>query len=114
MNTKESEQVLAERLTVMEATLVAIKQELFVTRKRLEDIMLAVAGKPEEPVIPDDLKVDRSVKGNKLPETVARRYAVWQQQHLMGMSISAIARAWKCDRRSVQYAQKNNWRAKYV
>lgn len=117
MNTLLESNALAsmgERLLAVEKSLSEVRQELFVTKKRLESALLSRASDPEEFQIPEELGVDRTQKGNKLPDKVARRWAVWQQQYVNGMSISAIARAWNCDRRSVQYAKQNKWKAKYI
>lgn len=117
MNTTLESNALAtmgERLIAVEKSLSEVRQELFVTKKKLEDALLSRASQPEEFKIPPELDVDRSQKGNKLPEKVARRWAVWHQQYVNGMSISAIARAWDCDRRSVQYAKQNQWKAKHI
>jgi hypothetical protein len=114
--TKESNAlaVMGERLMQVEKSLAEVRQELFATKKKFEDALLARASEPREFNIPPELNVDRATRGNKLPEKVARRWAVWQQQYINGMSISSIARAWDCDRRSVQYAKRNGWKAKYL
>lgn len=107
-------EVLGQRLVAVEKSLSEVRQELFMTKKKLEAALLSRASEPEDFKIPEELGVDRAQKGNKLPDKVARRWAVWHQQYVNGMSISAIARAWDCDRRSVQYAKRNQWKAKYI
>lgn len=78
-------------------------------------------GKPlHEIIVPPELafaKGSKFKKGkrffrsskNRTAEIVAKRWAMWRDQHNAGIPISVIARAWGCDHATILNAKARNW-----
>ena len=87
----------------------------------VKDSLPTVEGKPlQEIIVPPDLafaKGSKFKKGNRFfrssknrtAEIVARRWALWRDQHNAGIPISVIARAWGCDHATILNAKSRNW-----
>ena len=58
-------------------------------------------------VIPSRIKPGNKRSGarNRTHEIVAKRWGLWKIQHEQGYTTHQIARAWKCNRSSVEYAR---------
>ncbi|NCA19753.1 MAG: hypothetical protein EBS86_01285 [Crocinitomicaceae bacterium] len=48
---------------------------------------------------------------NRNAEQVAKRWSMWKTQLELGISMSAIARAWNCDHSSILHAKKKGFKA---
>ncbi|NBW20727.1 MAG: hypothetical protein EBR82_73460 [Caulobacteraceae bacterium] len=54
----------------------------------------------------------RSGGGNRTPDVVAKRWGLWRIQYQQGYTTHQIARAWGCNRSTIEYARDNGWRSK--
>lgn len=90
----------------------------------IEQIKCSNASKlPESDIIvPEELmhtkgkrhkKYGKMVYGrrNRNAEQTAKRWALWKKQMELGVSMSAIARAWGCDHSSILHAKKKGFKA---
>ena len=102
--------ILTARVNGLEAAtrkLEAEKQEL---HKKMAMVMAIKSIRESK-----ELKITDAVKykGNS-PESVEKRYRIWQVLYENGYTVSSISRAWNVDRKLVQYAHNNGWRSKYI
>jgi hypothetical protein len=74
----------------------------------------------KELVVPESLKIakPRMVKGkrksgggNRTKQVVMKRWALWRIQYEQGYTTRQIANAWKCNRKSIDYAREHHWGA---
>lgn len=68
-----------------------------------------------EIIVPHELRIIKGKAGktkNRKFEVVQKRWALWKAQHLAGIPLNAIARAWGCDHGSISYAKKHGWIAR--
>ena len=141
MNTQEVAQVLSDRvgttennIRVLEARLVAAVQSIQqlrheITLGRIErtksnqtaaERIVAGIRDEKELVVPDSLKIakPRMIKGNRKSgggnrtrQMVLKRWGLWRIQYEQGYTTRQIANAWKCNRKSIDYAREHNWGA---
>jgi hypothetical protein len=142
MNAQEVAQVLSDRvgttennIRVLEARLVAAVQSIQqlrheITLGRIErtksnqtaaERIVAGIRDEKELVVPESLKIakPRMVKGNRksgggnrTKQMVLKRWGLWRIQYEQGYTTRQIANAWKCNRKSIDYAREHNWGAK--
>ena len=135
-------QVLADRIAstegnikMLEARLVAavqsiqqLRHEITIgrierTRKNRGIAERVVAGIRDEReiVVPPRLAITkpkikkgarRSGGGNRTPDVVAKRWGLWRIQYQQGYTTHQIARAWGCNRSTIEYARDKGWRSK--
>ena len=135
-------QVLADRIAstegnikMLEARLVAAVQSIQAmrheitlgrierTRKNRGIAERVVAGIRDEReiVVPPRLAITkpkikkgarRSGGGNRTPDVVAKRWGLWRIQYQQGYTTHQIARAWGCNRSTIEYARDKGWKAK--
>ena len=74
-----------------------------------------------EIVVPKELAITKpniskgkrkSGGGNRTREMVMKRWGLWRIQYEQGYTTSQMSRAWKCNRKSIDYAKKHHWGAK--
>jgi hypothetical protein len=74
----------------------------------------------KELVVPESLKIakPRMVKGkrksgggNRTKQVVLKRWGLWRIQYEQGYTTRQIANAWKCNRKSIDYAREHHWGA---
>jgi len=68
-----------------------------------------------EIIVPHELRILKGKAGktkNRKFEVVQKRWSLWKAQHLAGIPLNAIARAWGCDHGSISYAKKHGWIAR--
>ena len=87
----------------------------------VKESLPTVEGKPlQEIIVPPELafaKGSKFKKGNRFfrssknrtAEIVARRWAMWRDQHGAGIPISVIARAWGCHHSTILNARAMKW-----
>ena len=139
---QEAAQVLSDRvgttennIRVLEARLVAavqsiqqLRHEITLgrierTRKNRGIAERVVAGIRDEReiVVPPRLAITkpkikkgarRSGGGNRTPDVVAKRWGLWRIQYQQGYTTHQIARAWGCNRSTIEYARDKGWKAK--
>jgi hypothetical protein len=142
MNTQEVAQVLTDRISgtegnirMLEARLVAAVQSIQqlrheITIGRIErtksnemaaERIVAGIRDEKELVVPESLKIakPRMVKGkrksgggNRTKQMVLKRWGLWRIQYEQGYTTRQIANAWKCNRKSIDYAREHHWGAK--
>ena len=139
---QEATQVLAERLSSTEGTVKTLEARLVAavqsiqqlrheitlgrverTRKNRGIAERVVAGIRDEReiVVPPRLAITRpkmkkgarrSGGGNRTPDVVAKRWGLWRIQYQQGYTTHQIARAWGCNRSTIEYARDKGWRSK--
>jgi hypothetical protein len=142
VNTQEVAQVLTDRISgtegnirMLEARLVAAVQSIQqlrheITIGRIErtksnetaaERIVAGIRDEKELVVPESLKIakPRMVKGkrksgggNRTKQMVLKRWGLWRIQYEQGYTTRQIANAWKCNRKSIDYAREHHWGAK--
>lgn len=135
-------QVLADRIAstegnikMLEARLVAAVQSIQamrheITLGRIErtknnrgiaDKIMAPIRDEREIVVPPQLAIThpkmkngarKSSGGNRTSEIVSKRWALWRIQYEQGYTTHQIARAWKCNRSTIEYARDKGWKSK--
>ena len=138
---QEVTQVLTERLSstegavkTLEARLVAavqsiqqLRHEITLgrierTRSNAEAAQRIVAGIRDEKElsVPGELKIakpktargrKKSGGGNRTRQMVLKRWGLWRIQYEQGYTTRQIANAWKCNRKSIDYAREHHWGA---
>ena len=107
----------------IDSTSNAIKTQLDLIRSCMviKEALPTKEGKPlPDIIVPEDLTMKRgkrfkkgkkyfTASKNRQAEIVARRWALWRDQHNAGMPLSVIARAWGCHHSTILNARKNNW-----
>jgi len=138
---QEAAQVLSDRvgttennIRVLEARLVAAVQSIQqlrheITIGRIErtkanetaaERIVAGIRDEREIVVPEALKIAKpkirkgklkSGGGNRTKQMVLKRWGLWRIQYEQGYTTRQIANAWKCNRKSIDYAREHNWGA---
>jgi hypothetical protein len=71
-------------------------------------------------IVPEQLKITKAKRGrgkriggggNRIPEVVSKRWAMWKAQMAMGYTSHQIARAWGCCRTTVENAKYAKFKA---
>lgn len=118
---EDNSHLLEKRLVAAVQTIQRLRHDITVgrierKRKNFQAAEIAVANilDEREIVVPKELAVipsrikpgcKRSGARNRTQEIVSKRWGLWKIQHEQGYTTHQIARAWKCNRTSVEYAR---------
>jgi hypothetical protein len=127
-STENNIRVLEARLVAAVQTIQQLRHEITLgrierTRKNrgIAERLVANIRDEREIVVPPLLAIKRPTirkgskrrsGGNKEPKVVAKRWALWKIQYSQGYTTHQIARAWGCNRSTIEYARDKGWRAK--
>ena len=119
--------MLEARLVAAVQTIQQLRHEISIgiiertkkNRKTAEQLVVGIRDE-REIVVPDKLRISSPKRtkgkrkaggGNRSKDIVNRRWALWKIQYEQGYTTSQIAKAWKCNRETIDYAKKRNWRS---
>jgi hypothetical protein len=127
-STENNIRVLEARLVAAVQTIQQLRHEITLgrierTRKNRGIAEKLVAGIRDEReiVVPPALAITRpklkkgkrrTSGGNRTSAIVAKRWGLWKIQYQQGYTTHQIARAWGCNRSTIEYARDKGWRAK--
>jgi len=127
-STEGSIKMLEARLVAAVQSIQAMRHDITLgrierTRKNRGIAEKIVAGIRDEReiVVPPTLAITRpkmkkggkkSGGGNRTSEIVAKRWGLWKIQYGQGYTTHQIARAWGCNRSTIEYARDKGWMAK--
>ncbi len=125
---EDNSHLLEKRLVAAVQTIQRLRHEI--TIGRLERVGSAkteaeriVAGIRDERdiVVPPQLQITKPNRtpgkrkcggGNRTRDIVLKRWGLWRIQYEQGYTTRQIANAWKCNRKSIDYAREHHWGAK--
>ena len=126
--TESNIKVLEARVVAAIQSIQAMRHEITIGRIERTKINGQAADKilvglrdEREIVVPPQLAITKaniskgkrkSGGGNRTKEIVLKRWGLWRIQYEQGYTISQIARAWKCNPKSIDYAREHHWGAK--
>ena len=126
-STENNIRVLEARLVAAVQSIQQLRHEITIGRvERTKSNQTAaeriVAGIRDEKelVVPESLKIAKpktrkgklkSGGGNRTRQMVLKRWGLWRIQYEQGYTTRQIANAWKCNRKSIDYAREHNWGA---
>lgn len=127
-STEGSIKMLEARLVAAVQSIQAMRHDITLgrierTRKNRGIAEKIVAGIRDEReiVVPPALAITRpkmkkgckkSGGGNRTSEIVTKRWGLWKIQYGQGYTTHQIARAWGCNRSTIEYARDKGWKAK--
>ena len=122
---EENNKLLEMRMVAVIQTIQQLRHEINLgrierTRSNADAARRIVAGirderelvvPPELAVIPSKIKPGNKRSGarNRKHEIVSKRWSLWKIQYEQGYTTHQIARAWKCNRTSVEYARSKDF-----
>jgi len=126
--TENNIKVLEARLVAAVQSIQQLRHEITLgrierTRSNAEAAQRIVAGIRDEKElsVPNELKIakpktargrKKSGGGNRTRQMVLKRWGLWRIQYEQGYTTRQIANAWKCNRKSIDYAREHHWGAK--
>jgi hypothetical protein len=118
---EDNSHLLERRLVAAVQTIQRLRHDITVgrierRRKNFQAAEIAVANilDEREIVVPKELAVipsrikpgqKRSGARNRTHDIVSKRWGLWKIQHEQGYTTHQIARAWKCNRSTIEYAR---------
>ena len=118
---EDNSNLLERRLVAAVQTIQRLRHDITVgrierRRKNFQAAEIAVANilDEREIVVPNELAVipsrikpgqKRSGSRNRTHDIVSKRWGLWKIQHEQGYTTHQIARAWKCNRSTIEYAR---------
>lgn len=125
---EENGNILEKRLVAAVQTIQQLRHEINLgriirTRSNEEAAQKIVAGIRDERelVVPPELAITKpkmtagkrkSGGGNRTKDMVLKRWALWRIQYDQGYTTRQIAKAWRCNRKSIDYAREQQWGAR--
>jgi hypothetical protein len=124
---EDNSHLLEKRLVAAVQTIQRLRHEITIGRlervgsdKTEAERIVAGIRDERDIVVPPQLQITKPNRnpgkrkcggGNRTRDIVLKRWGLWRIQYEQGYTTRQIANAWKCNRKSIDYAREHHWGA---